>query len=641
MLFTRGPNRRPTWEADHVVPHAKSICQILNIRLHASRSTCADDHLSINADLLRQIWDGTHAEGSGTIRGFLPESLKEVDVPAKWQSTCASGGSDDEPVQVFTIVLNGDNHEALSPTTTSHGFTISFQPGPRPIVLRMSRDVIIPPLDEASIQSWISPAPEDRHTFSVEQHASLTTLENELQELHGLKHDVSELRHRIDDKKASVRRLLQQELKSFKSQLKECDSLRCIWNNVAIKVPHVAQSLASYFRRPVGEVHHHGPDCSKHPDLLHLHHKHPQQTETPHNPRQYDFPEPPVLSQKIIQDIDRDEMDHTDPNSPGALNGDAQSSLHDNPPSLLVHEEISPPPQNDDSAQHDFVSGPHEHDHAHDLARPVSSTAPPPHDHRHLPRVAGGVVFTAIFVAIFIALLRRRTCSPQRRAERAYRREERRRRWEYSRAACRHNFVKRWNRYLNLNAQDDYEEKQSQILRQEGVLEDAMQAEIRALQRAHEMVDKMVCGRERRHRLHRRLNAPNDHTITPAELEAGTSSTNYVTTVDSATNHPFQSRQYQQVTLITPSTISPDPSATDDEELPPPRYSQDLSGDIRVVDGFMYTPSATDATPDSSVVDCSPRLSFDTSSLRTRANSDVSKREMGFDRRSDDGSSTS
>jgi len=46
--------------------------------------------------------------------------------------------------------------------------------------------------------------------------------------------------------------------------------------------------------------------------------------------------------------------------------------------------------------------------------------------------------------------------------------------------------------------------------------------------------------------------------------------------------------------------------------LPPPRYEEEIEGDMTVVDGFRYTPTSTDDTPDSSVIDCSPRMSCDT-----------------------------
>jgi hypothetical protein len=49
--------------------------------------------------------------------------------------------------------------------------------------------------------------------------------------------------------------------------------------------------------------------------------------------------------------------------------------------------------------------------------------------------------------------------------------------------------------------------------------------------------------------------------------------------------------------------------------VPPPLYEEELEGDLTVVDGFQYTPTSSsvdDDTPDSSVIDCSPRTSCDT-----------------------------
>lgn len=45
---------------------------------------------------------------------------------------------------------------------------------------------------------------------------------------------------------------------------------------------------------------------------------------------------------------------------------------------------------------------------------------------------------------------------------------------------------------------------------------------------------------------------------------------------------------------------------------PPPLYEAELDDDIVVVNGFGYTPSTTDDTPESSVVDFSPRMSTET-----------------------------
>jgi len=113
------------------------------------------------------------------------------------------------------------------------------------------------------------------------------------------------------------------------------------------------------------------------------------------------------------------------------------------------------------------------------------------------------------------------------------------------------------------------------ILEQEGILEDVMQTEINNLRSAHELVRDLVRAEEGRARRHLESGS------FPSELDAGIGS----------------SRR--------PETL-PSYSA------PPPQYEEELAGDLTVVDGFLYTPSNTDDTPASSVIDCTPRLSFET-----------------------------
>ena len=120
------------------------------------------------------------------------------------------------------------------------------------------------------------------------------------------------------------------------------------------------------------------------------------------------------------------------------------------------------------------------------------------------------------------------------------------------------------------------------LLEQEGLLEDVMQSEIRTLQNATDLVRDLVRAEEGRARTD--LNAyPSGYysRYSPAELEVGVGSS--------------------RLSDVPPSYVAP-----------PPRYEEELEGELTVVDGFRYTPSNTDDTPESSIVDCSPRLSFET-----------------------------
>lgn len=120
------------------------------------------------------------------------------------------------------------------------------------------------------------------------------------------------------------------------------------------------------------------------------------------------------------------------------------------------------------------------------------------------------------------------------------------------------------------------------ILEQEGILEDVMQQEIVTLRNATDLVRDLVRAEEGRARTeqHGRYGGYLPQ-YPPTELDAGEGSS--------------------RLSDVPPSYLAP-----------PPRYEEDLEGELTVVDGFRYTPSNTDDTPESSIIDCSPRLSLET-----------------------------
>jgi hypothetical protein len=161
---------------------------------------------------------------------------------------------------------------------------------------------------------------------------------------------------------------------------------------------------------------------------------------------------------------------------------------------------------------------------------------------------------------------------PRRRADRASRREERRNRCQYRRAAHRHRLTSWWAAHNPRRvATTDYDEKRALILAQEGILENEMQHEIRKLETAAELEE----GRARFY------NDPS----TPHEPHGQASSSG----LRRQNSYPAS-----------------------DYSAPPPRYEAELDEEMIPVNGFGYTPSNTDETPESSVVDFSPRMSCET-----------------------------
>lgn len=130
-----------------------------------------------------------------------------------------------------------------------------------------------------------------------------------------------------------------------------------------------------------------------------------------------------------------------------------------------------------------------------------------------------------------------------------------------------------------------------------------MQDELRALRSAHALIEEMYDAEEGRSRLYRAANRPG---ASAAELDAA------------GVVRSSSRRRRRRRDSVTGSVL-------DDSPLPPPpQYEEELEGDLTVVDGFQYTPRSSngtddssssivnDYTPDSSVVDCSPRMSSDT-----------------------------
>lgn len=203
------------------------------------------------------------------------------------------------------------------------------------------------------------------------------------------------------------------------------------------------------------------------------------------------------------------------------------------------------------------------------------------HHHTPLHRILKGLTLSAIFlgVASFFGLIFKRCRNPRRCAEYAARREERRNRRLYRRAACR----QRWRDWFCRRqpclgpSSAPYDEKRALIIEQESILESAMQAEIHELRNAHEVVNDMVRAEEGRY-IH--------------ELDGGMSGVRL---------HSISLPDYD--------------SRSESGSTEPPTYEEQLAG-FSVVDGFQYTPEGTRSTPGSSVVDTSPRISLDSRETR-------------------------
>ncbi|KAI9718603.1 MAG: hypothetical protein M1812_004054 [Candelaria pacifica] len=203
---------------------------------------------------------------------------------------------------------------------------------------------------------------------------------------------------------------------------------------------------------------------------------------------------------------------------------------------------------------------------SHHLFRPESNE--PPRDIVYESAlVAFQVVAATLGLIGLFMFVRRRCIDPRRRAERLARREERENTRSFRRAARRQAWRNWWQRRQGTS---DDEEKRRLIIEQEAVLENAMQAEIRQLHHAHSVVSSIVTAEEGR----------------------------------------------VPVFRVQRQNSLPDYRSESGETEPPAYDDYDESG-LAVADGFQYTrpgtveytPGGSDWTPESSVVDTSPRSS--------------------------------
>lgn len=176
-----------------------------------------------------------------------------------------------------------------------------------------------------------------------------------------------------------------------------------------------------------------------------------------------------------------------------------------------------------------------------------------------------------IVIASILTCLIRRIRDPRRRADRAARREERRNRCLYRRAAQ----VQKWRNWIYALRHkfrpvapmvDSWDEKRARVVEQENILDVVMNDDIRALRYAHVLVSGISAAEEGR----------NDYVY---EAEAS-------------------ERRRSVVTL----------PGYESDVIQPPGYDENR---ISVVDGFHYVLAESVDTPDSSVISTSPRISRD------------------------------
>ncbi|KAJ4289234.1 hypothetical protein N0V90_011576 [Kalmusia sp. IMI 367209] len=191
------------------------------------------------------------------------------------------------------------------------------------------------------------------------------------------------------------------------------------------------------------------------------------------------------------------------------------------------------------------------------------------------------------------------------RTERAASREERLTQRAYRRAARKYAWRKWWRgNWRDQVRIEDYEEKRSLIQHQEGILEEVMQEEIRQLRAAHGVVNDIVSQAEEG-RVYPHNYCHCAHPVPQAPYSPlSTASTYPPTSLPELPSRPL-------------SRTDSLPGYRSDASSEPPAYEEDEDMSDTVANGFRHyssTVSTTSSqwTPESSIIDVSPRPSAET-----------------------------
>ncbi|OCT48129.1 hypothetical protein CLCR_03963 [Cladophialophora carrionii] len=479
------------------------------------------------------------------------------NVHASWESTCLKGEASMVSVRLEGVV-------GQDPLNDTSGFTTSFKQKGQPRVLRL-QDSPVNRLSQDLCEDWLA---SDGHGPSImpvlsEPHSPVDILlQAEYAQLAQLQADMELLHEQVHSTLRNIMSLLKQKFTA-------CSSMQCVWKTAVGEVSPIANLLVAHFK-------HHNKLVS--------------------GCREGDAQSP---CSTVIQDKTSEEQLMIESESVH----DDLDGAHITPAASTPTTQPSASPQPTTRAVASALPTYVQAFSASSFATFASATpsAPShhglPHTRPHdgqiaLQRKLGLAIISLVLLVIVSGFVIRAIIKfrdPRRRAERAARWEECRTKRLYRKAACKHKWRTFWKNLCTRKAgPEEYEEKRATLLEHDGSAEDddgGLQKEVRTMQNATDFVRDLVQAEEGQAR-HVRSTDYSPDGFEPAVLGGDVGSS--------------------RSSDIAPSYKT--------DVTPPPRYEEELEGEMIVVDGFRYryTPSNTDDTPESSIVDCSPRLSLET-----------------------------
>jgi hypothetical protein len=471
---------------------------------------------------------------------------------------CVRGEGQLLSVRVLELVDGGQAKDAS-------GFTASFKQSGIPTILRLKNEDTHLGRKGHNLNSWLHPSEELQLRINGDDAVAPSALDAEFTNLEDIKHQMAMLQAVMRQQERTIVHML-------KKDFKHCDGFQCMLQTAMEKAPDFAHLIAEHFSHEKVKLR----KSENFDEIVFVNAL--GSPESPESPQE-DAPHKEALAPPAPPPFDGEHPPSRDDRPHPSFKGDHPHPAWagENPPPPEYHGEHPPPPPPPHDGDHPpphHEDGPHGPPGRHNHGRPSFFGRIRHHRFRILKAALALLAGSFLMSLCFKAMRNCLPClkDPRRRADRASRREERRNRCQYRRAAHRHRLTSWWAAHSPRRvATTDYDEKRALILAQEGILENAMQHEIRNLETAAELEE----GRARFY------NDPS----TPHELH------------DQANSSGLRRQNSYPAS---------------DYSAPPPRYETELDEEMIPVNGFEYTPSNTDETPESSVVDFSPRMSYET-----------------------------
>lgn len=218
-----------------------------------ANGACGDAILFLNGKELTVHWDGNQGSGSGMVPGAPSQDAAFSERSATWRSVCLQAPFDaptGHTAQVLTLTLDNAEKPAVQDRV---GFTVSFTNTEQPEILRLSTLAVdIPDDDKLALEAWRDPPTSERfntqdYVYKLEPDTLEDRIERELQKLQDLRSEARELRHAIRVQEKKIRSLLREGCQSLSSKWEQCRDLGCIFKVSLQTVPEMLRSLRYRF----------------------------------------------------------------------------------------------------------------------------------------------------------------------------------------------------------------------------------------------------------------------------------------------------------------------------------------------------------------------------------------------------------